>query len=81
MLYLQTLGCKPIASLDHFQADMMGSADLVEDVQTGTSKVVKVQSKNTPLLQLKLHISKLLPLTQYEWELNQLAHDIFVDWQ
>merc|ERR1712227_68538 len=38
----KTLSCKPIASLDHFTADMLGSAELVEEVQTGGSKLVKV---------------------------------------
>ena len=40
----QTLGCHPIASLDHFQAEMLGTAESVEEVQTGDSKVVKVSS-------------------------------------
>ena len=38
----KTLSCKPIASLDHFTGDMLGSAELVEEVQTGGSKLVKV---------------------------------------
>lgn len=38
----KTLGCKPIASVDHFVPENMGSADLVEEVQTGSSKIVKV---------------------------------------
>ncbi|CAD5123317.1 DgyrCDS11675 [Dimorphilus gyrociliatus] len=38
----KTLSCKPIASLDHFTSDMLASADLVEEVPTGTSKVIKV---------------------------------------
>lgn len=38
----KTLGCKPIASLDHFTPDMMSLADTVEEAQTGSSKVVKV---------------------------------------
>jgi len=38
----KTLSCRPIASLDHFSADMLGSADLVEEVQCGAGKVVKV---------------------------------------
>ena len=42
-LYLfQTLGCKPIASLDHFTPDMLGNADLVEEITVGQGKVVKV---------------------------------------
>ncbi|XP_074658767.1 T-complex protein 1 subunit delta-like [Tubulanus polymorphus] len=40
--YCRSLACKPIASIDHFQPEMMASADLVEEVQTGSSKVVKV---------------------------------------
>jgi len=38
----KTIGCRPIASLDHFSAEMLGSAELVEEVQTGDSKIVKV---------------------------------------
>ncbi|CAG5118381.1 unnamed protein product, partial [Candidula unifasciata] len=38
----KTLGCRPIASLDHFVPESLGTAELVEEVQTGTSKVVKV---------------------------------------
>ena len=39
---VQSLGCHPIASLDHFQPDMLGSAETVEEVPTGDSKIVKV---------------------------------------
>jgi len=38
----KTVGCRPIASLDHFTAEMLGSAELVEEVQTGDSKIIKV---------------------------------------
>lgn len=39
----QTVGCRPIASLDHFLPEHLGSAGLVEEVPMGTSKVVKVR--------------------------------------
>ena len=39
----QTVGCRPIASIDHFLPEHLGSAGLVEEVAMGTSKVVKVQ--------------------------------------
>ena len=39
----QTVGCRPIASLDHFLPEHLGTAQLVEEVPTGTSKVVKVK--------------------------------------
>ena len=39
----KTLNCKPVASLDHFLPETLGSAELVEEVSTGSSKVVKVR--------------------------------------
>ena len=38
----QTVGCRPIASLDHFLPENLGSAALVEEVPMGASKAVKV---------------------------------------
>ncbi|CAF1251544.1 unnamed protein product [Rotaria magnacalcarata] len=38
----KTLGCKPIASLDHFQQDMLGTAELVEEITAGCDKIVKI---------------------------------------
>jgi T-complex protein 1 subunit delta len=43
----RTLGCRPIASLDHFLPEHLGSAQLVEEVATGTSKVVKFTGTST----------------------------------
>lgn len=40
------LGCKPIASLDHFTADMLGSAELAEEMYAGSSKIVKVRAEH-----------------------------------
>merc|ERR1719383_1430907 len=37
----KTLGCRPIASLDHFPAENLVSAECVEEVMTGASKCVK----------------------------------------
>jgi len=31
----KTIGCRPIASLDHFTAENMVSADVVEEIHTG----------------------------------------------
>eukprot|EP00850_Spirogloea_muscicola_P008063 SM000042S15330 [mRNA] locus=s42:304110:306960:- [translate_table: standard] len=38
----RTLGCLPIANIEHFRAEKLGSADLVEEVTMGESKVVRV---------------------------------------
>lgn len=38
----KTLGCRPIASLDHFLAENMVAADLAEEVPSGTNKFVKI---------------------------------------
>jgi T-complex protein 1 subunit delta len=42
------LGCKPIASLDHFTPEMLGHAELVEEVPTGASKIVKMTGVANP---------------------------------
>eukprot|EP00118_Oscarella_pearsei_P025064 m.307423 g.307423 ORF g.307423 m.307423 type:complete len:526 (+) comp42260_c0_seq1:103-1680(+) len=41
----KTVGCKPIASLDHFKPEMLGYADLVEEA--GDSKLIKVTGLTT----------------------------------
>jgi len=38
----KTLNCKPIASLDHFTPEMLGTADLVDEMACGSSKVIRV---------------------------------------
>nr|XP_022334261.1 T-complex protein 1 subunit delta-like [Crassostrea virginica] len=44
----KSIGCRPVASLDHFLPENLGSADLVEEVQTGSSKIVKVTGIANP---------------------------------
>ena len=38
----KSVGCKPIASVDHFTPEMLGHAELVETAATGDGKIVKV---------------------------------------
>ncbi|XP_011299304.1 T-complex protein 1 subunit delta [Fopius arisanus] len=44
----KTLGCRPIASLDHFTAENLVSAEHVEEVQTGASKFVRITGIQNP---------------------------------
>lgn len=44
----ETLQCRPIASLDHFLAENLVSADLVEEISSGTNKFVKVTGIQNP---------------------------------
>jgi len=45
----KTLGCKPVAHIDSFTADKLGSADLVEEVSVGGStKVTKITGVKYP---------------------------------
>ncbi|CAD6197718.1 unnamed protein product [Caenorhabditis auriculariae] len=47
--YSRLLGCRPIASVDHFVAESLGSADLVEEISTGgDGKVIKVTGVQNP---------------------------------
>ena len=43
----KTLSCRPIASIDHLNPEMLASADLVEEFSTGAAKVVKVHDFNS----------------------------------
>uniref|UniRef100_H2ZFR0 Uncharacterized protein n=1 Tax=Ciona savignyi TaxID=51511 RepID=H2ZFR0_CIOSA len=45
----KSTGCKPIASIDHFSADMLASAELVEEVNVGTGRIVKVKGCSAAL--------------------------------
>ncbi|ENN78737.1 hypothetical protein YQE_04808, partial [Dendroctonus ponderosae] len=44
----KTLSCRPIASLDHFLADNLVSADLVEEVGVGGNRMVRVTGIQNP---------------------------------
>ncbi|WKX94738.1 hypothetical protein Q1695_011757 [Nippostrongylus brasiliensis] len=47
--YSKILGCRPIASVDHFVPEALGSADLVEEVPCGADgKVIKVTGVANP---------------------------------
>jgi len=47
--FSRILGCRPVASADHFVADALGSADLVEEISTGgDGKVIKVTGVQNP---------------------------------
>lgn len=40
----KTLGCRPIASLDHFTAENLVNVDLVEEVNEPAGKYIKVRT-------------------------------------
>ena len=41
-LLLQSTGCKPIADIDSFTEEKLGSAELIEEVQASGSRIVKI---------------------------------------
>ncbi|CAG7836124.1 unnamed protein product [Allacma fusca] len=44
----KTLNCRPIASLDHFTAENLSTADLVEEINCSGSRLVKVTGITNP---------------------------------
>jgi len=44
----RTVGCSPIASIEGFSAEKLGSAKLVEEISTGEGKIVKVTGVPNP---------------------------------
>lgn len=44
--FFQTIGTKPVAHIDQFTPDMLGSAELAEEVNlNGSGKLIKVSDK------------------------------------
>ncbi|VDK43639.1 unnamed protein product [Anisakis simplex] len=47
--YSRILGCRPVASVDHFTAEALGSADLVQEIPTGgDGRVIEVTGVQNP---------------------------------
>ncbi len=44
----KSIGCRPIASLDHFIPENLASADLVEEITASGSKLVKISGISNP---------------------------------
>ena len=44
----KSLGCKPVANIDSFTEDKLGTADLVEEVQSSGARYVKITGIKTP---------------------------------
>lgn len=44
----KSLGCKPVANIDSFTEDKLGTADLVEEVQASGARYVKITGIKTP---------------------------------
>jgi len=44
----KTLGCLPVAHIDHLRPEKLGAADLVEEVEVGKGRVVKVTGIQNP---------------------------------
>lgn len=66
----KALGCKPIADVDNFSEDRLGSADLIEEIESAGSKIVKitgVSSKATkPTVSVVVRGANLLVLDEAE---------------
>lgn len=70
--FFQTIGTKPIAHIDHFTPEMLGVAELVEEVNLdGSGKLVKVRSwiDSNPLVyvivSIVLYTCNICPYTMY----------------
>lgn len=52
----KTLGCRPIASLDHFTAENLVNVDLVEEVNEPSGKYIKVKMEKKKINIFSLNI-------------------------
>jgi chaperonin GroEL (HSP60 family) len=62
----KSVGCKPIASLDHFTPEMLGHAESVETASTGDGKIVKVDPAS-------LCIGRCIPAMQLSYVLRDAS--------
>uniref|UniRef100_A0A2P2HXH7 T-complex protein 1 subunit delta n=1 Tax=Hirondellea gigas TaxID=1518452 RepID=A0A2P2HXH7_9CRUS len=44
----KAIGCRPVASLDHFTPEVLGTAELAEEIRAGSSKLVMVTGVQNP---------------------------------
>lgn len=44
----KSLGCRPVASVDHFLPEALGSAELVQEITSGSKKYVMITGVNNP---------------------------------
>ncbi|XP_062503777.1 T-complex protein 1 subunit delta-like [Corticium candelabrum] len=44
----KSVGCRPIASVDHFTPDFLGNAELVETAATGDGKIIRITGPSVP---------------------------------
>jgi len=44
----KSLGCRPVASIDHFLPEALGSAELAKEITTGNKKYVKITGVSNP---------------------------------
>ncbi|RKP29571.1 T-complex protein 1 [Metschnikowia bicuspidata] len=67
---IKATGCKPIADIDNFTEDRLGSADLIEEIESCGSKIVKIEgisSRNTkPTVSIVVRGANLLVLDEAE---------------
>ena len=70
-------GCKPIADIDNFTEDRLGSADLIEEIESSGSKIVKitgVHAKNTkPTVSVVVRGANQLVLDETERSITTLS--------
>lgn len=58
--YSRILGCRPVASVDHFVSDALGYADVVEQITTsGDERVIQVLTKLCELSQQSNHCKRI----------------------
>uniref|UniRef100_A0A1I8ENV8 T-complex protein 1 subunit delta n=1 Tax=Wuchereria bancrofti TaxID=6293 RepID=A0A1I8ENV8_WUCBA len=71
--YSRILGCRPIASIDHFVPEALGSADLVEQISTGgDGKIIQVTGGGAPEMEVAVQLRQLAQersgAEQYCWK-------------
>jgi T-complex protein 1 subunit delta len=64
----QSTGCKPIADIDSFTEDKLGTADLLEETQNSGSRIVRITGIKSPIQTVSIVVRGANPLILDEAE-------------
>jgi T-complex protein 1 subunit delta len=64
----QSIGCKPIADIDSFTEDKLGTADLIEEVTSSGSRIVRITGIKAPVVTVSIVVRGANPLILDEAE-------------
>ena len=68
----KAIGCKPIADIDNFTEDRLGTADLIEELDSSGSKIVEITGVTSKNIKPTVSVIIRGPITWFLMKLKDL---------